>query len=272
MSFYSNKIRKYVFAFGFAPLVRNISPSFFLKQEAEYLKQKDYVEIHLLKALCNSSKSCFDIGVLWGGYSYFLKTLAEQVHCFEPNKTNFAFLKKVFGNQNNIHLNNVAISSQEGEVILTIPKNEPGNATIEPENPITNASNLIQQPIATRTLTSSDYKNIGFIKIDVEGHEFDVLKGAEDIIKNQKPNLLVEIEERHKKGNIDKINSWGNALGFDMYFVENKTLKALSLFDVNIHQNIDKKNSNGLYINNFILVHQSNLEVLKKVNSVLERL
>ena len=36
--------------------------------------------------------------------------------------------------------------------------------------------------------------NIGFIKIDVEGHEKNVVMGAINLIKKNKPNLLVEIE------------------------------------------------------------------------------
>ena len=35
--------------------------------------------------------------------------------------------------------------------------------------------------------------NVGFIKIDVEGHEKNVLMGALNLIKRNKPSLLVEI-------------------------------------------------------------------------------
>ena len=38
---------------------------------------------------------------------------------------------------------------------------------------------------------------ISFIKCDVEGHEFAVLRGAERLLARSKPALLVEIEERH---------------------------------------------------------------------------
>ena len=37
-------------------------------------------------------------------------------------------------------------------------------------------------------------KNIGFIKIDVEGHELEVINGARKLIKENKPILLIEIE------------------------------------------------------------------------------
>ena len=41
--------------------------------------------------------------------------------------------------------------------------------------------------------------DIGFIKIDVEGHEKNVIQGGLDTIKKNKPVLLIEIEEKHTK-------------------------------------------------------------------------
>jgi len=44
------------------------------------------------------------------------------------------------------------------------------------------------------------------IKIDVEGYEYEVLKGALNIISRYAPNILIELEERHRRGTIEKIN------------------------------------------------------------------
>ena len=48
-------------------------------------------------------------------------------------------------------------------------------------------------------LDNIQIKNIGFIKIDVEGHELEVIKGAKETINKYNLILLVEIEKRHSK-------------------------------------------------------------------------
>jgi hypothetical protein len=69
------------------------------------------------------------------------------------------------------------------------------------------------------------------MKIDVEGHEKNVLIGAEMIIKKNKPNLLVEIEERHTNEKIENILGFINDFGYRSFFsdgynlIETKKLK-----------------------------------------------
>jgi FkbM family methyltransferase len=40
---------------------------------------------------------------------------------------------------------------------------------------------------------------VGFIKIDVEGHELAVINGATTLLTTQRPLLLIEIEARHHR-------------------------------------------------------------------------
>ena len=46
--------------------------------------------------------------------------------------------------------------------------------------------------------------NSDLIKIDVEGHETEVIKGSERTIKNNKPILLVEIEEQYTQKKVEE--------------------------------------------------------------------
>ena len=65
---------------------------------------------------------------------------------------------------------------------------------------------------------------ISFIKIDVEGHEIEVIQGAIKVIKKNKPILLVEIEERYsKKKVIDTIN-YINSLGYKSFYCDEEKL------------------------------------------------
>ena len=79
---------------------------------------------------------------------------------------------------------------------------------------------------------------ISFIKIDVEGHETEVIKGSEATIKKNKPILLVEIEEKYTlKKVIDTLN-YINSLGYNsFYFKDNKLTSTNSLNDLNLFNN-----------------------------------
>jgi hypothetical protein len=60
---------------------------------------------------------------------------------------------------------------------------------------------------------------VGFIKIDVEGHELAVLKGAEATIRGSMPSLLVEIEERHSLCGIQNVTAFLTGLRYEGFFV-----------------------------------------------------
>ena len=55
------------------------------------------------------------------------------------------------------------------------------------------------------------------MKIDVEGHEKNVITGGRNLIKKCKPNLLIEIEERHSDDKTENIINYVNNLGYKSY-------------------------------------------------------
>src|SRR5262249_30908475 len=65
--------------------------------------------------------------------------------------------------------------------------------------------------VETIRLDDLDVDNVGVIKIDVEGHELNVLRGAEDLVRRWLPILIVEIEEKRAPvaGTIGLLESWG---------------------------------------------------------------
>ena len=65
---------------------------------------------------------------------------------------------------------------------------------------------------------------IGFIKIDVEGHEIEVIDGAKKTILENMPVLLVEIEERHTQSSVKKSIEYIEKFGYDCFFAKNKNL------------------------------------------------
>ena len=86
--------------------------------------------------------------------------------------------------------------------------------------------------IDCKKLDEFHFKNkISFIKIDVEGHEIQVINGAKNLIKKFKPNLMIEIEERHSKNNLDETISYICSFGYQVFCLRNKKLVLLNNID-----------------------------------------
>jgi hypothetical protein len=83
-------------------------------------------------------------------------------------------------------------------------------------------------------LLSQDLSRLTFVKCDVEGHELAVLRGAERILREAHPALLVEIEQRHQGdgAGIERTFDHVLARGYVGYAVRERGLRPLGEFDV----------------------------------------
>ena len=73
---------------------------------------------------------------------------------------------------------------------------------------------------------------IGFVKIDVEGHEQSVLEGSINTLKKYKPNLLIEIDRRYNV-DVNKTFKFLNDLGYNFYFYNKKKLVKIKSYEEN---------------------------------------
>ena len=83
-----------------------------------------------------------------------------------------------------------------------------------------------------RVLDEFDLVDVGFVKIDVEGHELPVLLGSAELIDRERPNVLVEIEDAHHSGDeIEDVFSFFAQRGYSGTFFAQKKWFPLSDFD-----------------------------------------
>ena len=80
--------------------------------------------------------------------------------------------------------------------------------------------------------------NLGFIKIDVEGHEKEVIEGAKNLIKTFKPILLVEIEKKHNKKPVIETVKFIQEFGYSPFYCKNSELHSLESL-----KNLDQENN-----------------------------
>ena len=229
-----------------------ISEKFLLKKRLVRAYDKRYEEeLFVLDKIVPQDLESIDVGVYRGVYTYQLSKLSKHVHAFEPNPLIFEYLDVNLRNViKNLTLYNVALSDQNSTAKLKIPNRNNisnknnyeelyklGCATIHKENRI--ETNFTNFTVYTKKLDDILIgKKIGFIKIDVEGHEENVLSGSINLIKKHKPNLLIEIEKRHSNKNVSDTIEYINKFGYKSYFFNGKDIiKTSSLTNLNFKNN-----------------------------------
>ncbi len=213
-------------------------------------------ELKLIKILSDRNKISIDIGASEGLYTSHLYFYSKKCVAFEPRPQASFELGKLFsGLIPPIQIETVALSDFEGSSKLKIFEKDKGRSTIEKTNLIEEGGEI--DIISTPVKKLDNYifnDSIGFIKIDVEGHEEEVLKGAEQILIKDRPNILVEVEERHKKKSIENVFKYLQELGYKGFYFKDGHLMNINQFNIEIHQNMNALYSKGKYINNFIFL------------------
>jgi hypothetical protein len=103
--------------------------------------------------------------------------------------------------------------------------------------------------VKTARIDDLGLADIGFIKIDVEGFEDTVLRGARATIARDRPTLLVEIEEGHTHRPVEDDIAAITALGYDGFFLANGIIRPLATFDP-----VANRSPTAGYVNNFIFL------------------
>jgi FkbM family methyltransferase len=239
-------------------------------------------ELLLLEFLLNKNSVFFDIGTNKGEYAYYAEKLMnpENIYLFEPEKKLNKQLQAIF---NNCQVDNLALSDNKGTHQFKIPviNGVVDNclSSLEIDNKEDNETETIIYEVKTDTLDNfTREKNIlpDLIKIDVEGHELSVLKGAENFISEHHPTLIIEIEQRHHKNtNIESVFESFKVKGYQCYYYSKKQSQLFS-YENKTHLTNTKDYFGKIdYINNYIFIHQSNktIQPIELINaSIVEKI
>jgi FkbM family methyltransferase len=214
-------------------------------------------ELRLLPWLCDASRVTIDVGAHHGTYTLGASRYSRRVTAVEPQPGYAAALRNAV--PLNTTLVEAALSNRSGEGLLKVPLADQNSGMARLDFDDRSENHWREQRVTLMRLDDIALEPVGFVKIDVEGHELEVLEGAAGIIVSDRPNFLIEIEERHRPGSLCDVSRYLHHYGYSGYFVLNGEIRPLSEFDVATHQDPllignGHRATYSDYINNFIFL------------------
>jgi FkbM family methyltransferase len=162
---------------------------------------EDNEQLFLLSYL-QKGMTVIDIGAHHGFYTLLASTKVGsqgQVIAFEPSPRELAKLKThlSLNKCQNVQVVEVALGAEEGKVNMFVCTEHSGLNSLRLPNADTKATEVeIKQIKLDDYLAEKQINHVDFVKMDVEGGELSVLKGAENILLNKlRPLILYEIQD-----------------------------------------------------------------------------
>ena len=142
---------------------------------------------------CDPDGVALDVGAWFGPWSYWLSRRVESVVAFEPNPRVAATFRACA--PENVELRETALSDERGVLRLAVSGSGRGE---EGRSVIAGAAKATQSiEIVATTLDSCAFERVRLVKIDVEGYEYPVLRGAVETLGRWHPVVVVEVETRY---------------------------------------------------------------------------
>lgn len=169
-----------------------------LKKEKQDFEKKttDWILSNL-----EENKTFVDVGHSTGWFSLLVASKGYKVIGFEPMDVAYRrALENMKLNNLDYVIHNAAVSDITGETKIYYNPTVPITTGASLDSSVRSRLNTKHSIVKTVRLDNllAD-ESIGLIKIDVEGHELNVLNGAEAVIKKNKPRLVLEANDDHHK-------------------------------------------------------------------------
>lgn len=249
-----------------APMAKSVAPRLFWRRKFRILQHlgESRQDVRLAASLCDPNRVSLDIGADVGEFTIAMLASSRSVIAFEPRPAQARDLASMFNAVGAaVRVEAVALSDKPGVAAMRVVDSEPGRSTIDTDNVLSDVdgSRMHNIDVPVKRLDDLHLDDVGMIKIDVEGHELAVLRGAADTLTRNRPALMVEAEERHHPNAVGEITDLLTRLGYTGYFVIGETRLPVDEFDAAEHQNPanlghreDGWAVRGGYVNNFVFV------------------
>ena len=189
-------------------------------------------ELHLVPLLADPHRVSVDAGANRGVWTEVLRRHSRQVCAFEPNPKMYAELRRCARPE--VRTFPLALSDRAGSGDLLVPQNDRGfsnqGASLSAARIGDGRFGVVA--VETRRLDDLDLGDIGFLKVDVEGHELAVLEGARETLRRHRPTMVAEIEERYHDRPIADLLAGVCSFGFQAFALHRGTLRPVGSLDL----------------------------------------
>ncbi len=166
----------------------------------------------------------------------------SRVLAFEPLPNAFARLQAAlhatFGEAPaNVECHHLALGDHQGSITLAMPvldgvAQEQWASTAKDYAAHVSARVRVERfTVPMRTLDDFQLADVTAIKLDAEGAEYEILRGARETLLRCRPVLTLEVEERHRQGSTYAVPAFLDALGYDVFFELNSAWHPMADLD-----------------------------------------
>lgn len=189
-----------------------------MNKAGEIVDGRGSYQIHKLRAALEHVKKfrvAVDVGAHCGLWSMQLAKRFERLHAFEPVERHRACFLMNLRDCDNVDLYGCGLGEKKGFVAIESQPDSSGDSRVAAY-----AEDALENPrapmVPLKTLDSFEFPIVDFIKIDTEGYELYVVRGAEQTIKRCRPTMIVE-QKGHgmkyfgfrKEEAVELLESWG---------------------------------------------------------------
>jgi FkbM family methyltransferase len=250
-------------------------------REAQYFKHHGEFELGFVEHLCRPTQDAIDVGANEGSYIHFMRRYARRAYAFEPVPWLAERLHDKFGDD--VTVIPAALSDTAGRAQLRIPviDGELITGLSSLDTPAGTATDMREVEVETVALDDAYSGDLGFIKIDVEGHEDAVLRGARRTVARCRPRVQIEIIEDLSPGGLCRADAFFGELGYRGYFVWRDALMPVAAFDAAAMQRAEvvegygpgiERRVFGRYVANFLfLPKEEPAATFENLQTVIDR-
>ena len=166
----------------------------------------------------------------------------SRVLAFEPLPSAFARLQAALraafgGAPANVECHHLALGDHQGSNTLAMPvldgvAQEQWASTAKDYAAHVSARVSVERfTVPMRRLDDFALNDVTAIKLDAEGAEYEILRGARETLLRCRPVLTLEVEERHRQGSTYAVPAYLDALGYDVFFELNSAWHPMADLD-----------------------------------------
>ena len=231
-----------------------------ISTELQIYESHEPLTTHLMINELKQNMICIDLGSNIGYYAVIESNIVGEsgkIFAIEPSPVNFPILKSNLENQkmNNFLAYNIAIGDKNENMEFIISSKSNWSKIRMNNEKINSEDKIIKIPVKTLDsfVQENDIKKIDILRMDVEGFEYNIIVGANNVLEKYKPKIFVEIHKMYlgKEKTCKIFNDLKNK-GYEIKYYIPRIYdspiigKLKDIKEITIDQMLNKLNSNDI--------------------------